>query len=52
MLLLFKREKGGTFFNRKRIEMALEIVQKLPANEGYTEEDEKCDILSLHWTHF
>lgn len=29
MLLFFERQKGGTFLNGKRVEMPLELVQKL-----------------------
>lgn len=41
MFLLFKREKGGAFLNGKRVEMCLELVQKLDTDKGYTQKYER-----------
>jgi hypothetical protein len=53
MLLFFKREKGGAFLNGKRVEMSLELVQKLDMDKGYTQKHEhRCDRPASHWLRF
>ena len=47
MLLFLKCEKGGAFLNAKRVEVSLELIQKLGMDKEYTQKVGVTDLLRI-----